>query len=292
LQAYGHSCPPPVAAVPDDNVIIGNVANFLLRSDMLDRGSPGGAKCRDRFAQWGKITKMNFWRPNTGSPVGWQWGLPDVPLTRTIKDMQYAAEHNWMGIYVDYVREHWSTQGPMNYLMAQLTWNPHQDGQAILKDYYRRAFGPAAAEMEAYWKYMEQLREECFGHEKIAVSAHDISEFYNVERLDKAEALLRGALDKAAKAPDVYRRRIEFVIVGLDFTRLLTECGRLMKIMNKHEDQNDAASEQIRVNWKKMRSMQKSHPNALRWNQIFSGPDASGPPSPKLAGKFHPGPRP
>ncbi|MCA1808757.1 MAG: DUF4838 domain-containing protein, partial [Lentisphaerae bacterium] len=33
MLAYGHSRPAPVAAVPDDNVIIGNVANFLLRSD-------------------------------------------------------------------------------------------------------------------------------------------------------------------------------------------------------------------------------------------------------------------
>jgi hypothetical protein len=77
-------------------------------------------------------------------------------------DLKFAAEHVWMGIQVDFVRKHWSTQGPLYYLMAQLTWNPHQDGQAILDDYYRRAFAPAAAELEEYWTYLEQLRESCY----------------------------------------------------------------------------------------------------------------------------------
>ncbi|MCA1808101.1 MAG: DUF4838 domain-containing protein, partial [Lentisphaerae bacterium] len=124
MMAYGHSRPAPVAAVPDENVIIGNVANFLLRSDM---GDSKFTTQRGNFADWGKLTKLNFWRPNVGNPVGWQWGLPDVPFNRTIDDMKFVATNGWMGIYVDYIREHWAPQAPMYYLMAHLVWDPSLD---------------------------------------------------------------------------------------------------------------------------------------------------------------------
>ncbi len=281
MLAYGHSCPPPVEAVPEDNVIIGNVSNFLLRSDSINRNSSVGGRPRDYFAQWGQITKLNFWRPNVGAPVGWQWGLPDVPLQRTIKDMQFAAEHNWMGIYVDFVREIWSNQGPMYYLMAQLTWNPHQDGQAILDDYYRRAFGPAAAEMEAYWTYLEKIREECYGTEKPGVSDHDILDFYDAARLDTAQEKLDQARAQAADGPEVYRRRIAFVQAGLDFTRLITGCGRLVREYNRYgasDDIRERARAQIHANWEKLRALRDEHPRAVRWRLFFKGYRADGAP--------------
>ncbi len=287
MYAYGNSRPAPVAAVPDDNVIIGNVANFLLRSDLPDRGSLAGKTHREQFAGWGEVTKNHFWRPNTGSPVGWQTGFPDVPLQRTIDDLKFAAENGWMGIYIDYVREFWSTQGPMYYLMAQLTWNPQQDGQEILSDYYQRAFGPAAEEMEAYWSYMEELREECYGDEKPGYSDHDLVEFYNEQRLDHAVALLNQAGKKAVDGPEIYRRRIDFVRAGLDFTRLLTECARLMKSVNDGEDEDGAKREKVLENWEKIRRLQQKYPSAMRWRNIFDGFRGSGPP--RLGSAYYPG---
>ncbi len=279
MYAYGNSRPAPVEAVPDDNVIIGNVANFLLRSDLPDRGSLDGKTHREQFADWGKVTKNHFWRPNTGNPVGWQTGFPDVPLQRTIDDLKFAAENGWMGIYIDYVREFWSTQGPMYYLMAQLTWNPQQDAQEILNDYYQRAFGPAAEVMEEYWTYMEELREECYGTERPGYSDHDLIEFYNEQRLDQAVALLDQAEEKAADGPEIYRRRIEFVRVGLDFTRLLTECGRLMKSVNDGEDEDGSKREKVLENWEEIRGLQQEYPSAMRWRNIFGGFDGTGPPA-------------
>ncbi|MCA1810187.1 MAG: DUF4838 domain-containing protein [Lentisphaerae bacterium] len=99
--AYGHTRPAPVEVVPDDNVIIGNVANFLLRGDGPDGSSIRGTTKKEQYAGWGQVTKMHFWRPNVGNPVGFQRGFPDVPLQRTIEDMKFAAEYGLKGIYVD-----------------------------------------------------------------------------------------------------------------------------------------------------------------------------------------------
>ncbi len=279
--SYGPSAPAPLAVVPEDNVIIGNVSNFLLRSDIIHPRFT--ATFKQMFADWGEVTTMNFWRPNVGSPVGWQWGMPDVPFTRTIKDMKFAAENNWMGIYVDYVREHWATQGPLYYLMAYLTWDPHQDAQAILQDYYRRAFGPAAKEMEAYWGYMEKIREECYGTEQPGYADHDVLDYYNDERLGQAVALLNAAREALSADDDLYRERIEFVQTGLGFTRLVTECGRLVREYNRtgaSDDVRARARAQIHENWEKLRALQQKHPGAMRWNLFFEGAGARGGPAP------------
>ncbi|MCA1808889.1 MAG: DUF4838 domain-containing protein, partial [Lentisphaerae bacterium] len=258
---------------------IGNVANFLLRSDTISRESPVGASPRDYFAGWGKVTKLHHWRPNVGAPVGFQWGMPDVPLRRTMEDIRFAADHGMMGIYVDYVREHWATQGPLYYLMAQLIWNPYADGEAILKDYYKRAFGPAAKKMEAYWNYMERIREECYGTEQPGRADHDVLDFYNKERLDKAYDLLNKA--KAALGPENerHRQRIAFVEAGLDFTRLITECGRLVRLIQGYDDQDGQALVKLHANWEELRALRDNNPGAMRWRLFWGGHQAAGPPS-------------
>lgn len=281
MLAYGHSRPAPIEAVPDDNVIIGNVANFLLRSDMHDRGSTTGVPHRKNYEDWGKVTKLQFWRPNTGSPVGWQTGLPDVSFQRTIDDMKFAAEHGAMGLFVDYIREHWSTQAPMYYLMAQLTWNPYQDGQAILDDFYSRAYGPAVKEMTAYWTYLEQIREECYGTEKPGAADHDIMDFYNEERLSKAFELLDQATAKVAQ-DETYSRRVEFARVGLEFTKNYTEIVRLMERVRDDNDADGTARATVIANWDQLRTLQQEHPKAMMWRKIFGKSDASGPPPAKL----------
>ncbi len=279
-MAYGHARTAPIEVVPEDNVIIGNVANFLFRSDMLDGNSlvEPVKTHREQFAEWGKLTNLHYWRPNVGAPVGGQWGMPDVPLRRTIEDLKFAADNGWMGIYIDYIREYWSTQGPLYYVMAQLTWNPQADAEAILKDYYQRAFGPAAREMEAYWNYMEEIREECYGTESPGRADHNIVEFYNKERLDKAYGLLNKA--KAALGPDddIYRERIAFVETGLDFTRVIVDCARLARRIEAHADTDGKALKKLHANWEKLRQLQQDQPGAMRWQMFWAGHRGDGEP--------------
>jgi len=169
MLAYGHSRPAPVKAVPAENVIMVSVANFLGRSDDDDRGSTRGTTHREQFAGWGKVASHLMWRPNTGSPAGWQQGLPDVSMTQSAKDFRFVADNHCIGLFVDSVWEHWATQGPQYYLMAQLAWNPRIDEQAVLDDYYHRRveFVPAGFEythrmvenihfMEHYWSQPDE----------------------------------------------------------------------------------------------------------------------------------------
>lgn len=145
LVSYGNSRPAPVEAIPDDNVIISCCSNFLMgKPDAVDRGSVDGETYRQQFDDWADVAPRLLWRPNTGSPAGWQQGQPDIPIHQTIDNMRFVADNHCVGMFIDMVWEHWATCGPFYYILGKMVWNPHLDGEAVLDDYYSRGFGPAA----------------------------------------------------------------------------------------------------------------------------------------------------
>lgn len=277
MLSYGHSRPAPVKARPADNVIISSVANFFGRTNLEDDGSPRGTTHRQQFEAWTKIAKQLMWRPNTGSPAGWQQGLPDLSIQQTIKDFKLVAESGCIGIYVDSVWEHWATQGPQYYVMAQLTWNPKVDAQAVLDDYYRRAFGPAADPVRRYFETIEQARMQYVQQNGYTAGTLHLGELLTPKLLDELEALLRQAAD-AAKDRGVFAPRVEFVRAGFEFTQLMSGTSQLMSGYWKKKD--DAVAAQVRKNWAQMEKICKEHPMAVNWGPVR--------PSPKRMAGLHP----
>jgi len=294
MISYGHSRPAPIQARPADNVIISSVANFFGRTHLVDRGSPRGVTHLEQFKAWGKIAPHLMWRPNTGSPAGWQQGLPDLSIAQTIADLKLVAANHCIGIFIDSVWEHWATQGPQYYVMAQLVWNPEQDGQAILDDYYRRAFGSVAADVKAYYQLLEQARMAYVAKYGYEAGVFSLPRLYTPELLRKADERLRQAEEKVAGAPPLYRQRVQFVRAGLTWTQLVAENARLMASYWQKKDEGIAAK--VLANWKAMEQLCKDNPYAINWGpcrpnterMLGLHPDH---PNPKLKKKPAPKPR-
>jgi Domain of unknown function (DUF4838) len=261
MQAYGHSRPPAIKARPDDNVVVSSVANFLGRTNLKDRGSSQGTTHKQQFAGWGKIAPRLMWRPNVGSPAGWQQAQPDISTTQVIKDFKFVAKNNCIGIFVDTVWEHWAPHGPQYYVMAQLTWNPQADGQVIMADYYSRAYGAAVDEMKAYWSYLETVRT------RYVESDLTYGEVYNRAFFDKAYGFLDQAFKTLQGKPDIYRKRVAFVRVGLDYAKLAIE-NRTLMIRVRRNKKNLKAANKVRANWKKMEQLCKDNPYAINWKPV------------------------
>lgn len=266
MMSYGHSRPAPIAARPADNVIISSVANFFGRTRLVDRGSTRGATHLEQFEAWGKLAPQLMWRPNTGSPGGWQQGLPDLSVAQTIKDLKFAAEARTIGIFIDSVWEHWATQGPQYYVMAELVWNPAQDAQAILEDYYRRGFGPAAEPVRAYFELWEQARMAYVAEHGYEASVFSLPRLYTAERLSAAEAHLRRAAEAAAQAPSAWRQRVAFVRAGLEYTQRIVENITLMRRYWQKPD--DALGARVRQNWEVIERLCGEHPYAINWGPV------------------------
>jgi len=245
MSAYGDAyLRPPLKAVPDDNVIVSVVAGFFLRDEVIrpdERLSPEAQ--RQFFRDWAKITSKLRWRPNIGSVGGFHQGQPDVVFGGTADDFRFVADNNCIGMFFDTIWEFWPTQGPLYYLMAQMAWNPRQDWQPVMDDYYQRGFGPAAADIKAYWTLMEEARNRKEADRLEFTAVFDDALFAKADDLlDRADAALAGV-------PEIYRKRVAFVRAGLEFTRLTMDTRVLMARAKESKGEDKEAAEKVRAIW-------------------------------------------
>lgn len=267
MLSYGHSRPAPVKARPADNVIMSIVANFFGRTGLVDRGSTRGDTYRQQFEAWAGIVPAMMWRPNTGSPGGWQQGLPDLSTQQTIRDIKDVAAANCVGIFIDGVWEHWATQGPQLYIMAQLVWNPQADAAALLDDYYTRAFGPAAGPVREYFDELEKAR-MAFTAQNGEASVFQLQDLYTADLLSQSQDRLTRAA-AAVPADSLHARRVAFVQAGLTYTRLQTDNLRLMEGYWKKKD--PAIARQVKANWEEINAVLAAHPYALNPGPLRPG---------------------
>ena len=191
-------------------------------------------------------------------------------LTQTIEDFKLVGEKA-MGIFVDMVWEHWATHGPQYYLMAHLLWDPSQDGQVVLQNYYQRAFGLAAAELEAYWNLAEETRSIFWAGDRAYPDVYDKAFF------DRAYAILEQASRKVMDEPERFGARIDFVRIGLDHTRHMID---IRAGMTRYWNRDESELANVLATWEKIEQLCKNHPYAINWGPIR-------PLTPRMAG-LHP----
>ncbi|HWL53564.1 MAG TPA: DUF4838 domain-containing protein [Chthoniobacteraceae bacterium] len=234
--AYSRYRTPPVRQVLEDNIIVGYVGAFPLV------GPERNAFEKEQWSQWAAQARLMMYRPNLFWYTGGVWGLPNIVLEETAGDFRFLAQNHCIGLYVDTLFFNWATAGPQNYLMAQLAYDPMADGAKIMEDYYRRAFGPAAKEVAAYFGVMSRAVRDFMSWEGffpsggIRYSSTAVfPETFSPALLDEAEAFLDQAVKKTGNPSGVYRERVAFVRTGLDFTRLQLEIMQAMrKVRESH----------------------------------------------------------
>jgi hypothetical protein len=267
LNAYGLARNPPIGISPDDNVIISSVANFHLRSPE-ERRLP-----MQQHRGWAERAKHLMWRPNIGSPAGLGWGMPDVAMTQAAEDFRFASQTHCLGLYFDLFWLHWSTQGPHYYALVHLAWNPQTDVSVLMDDYYQRGFGPAAADVRAYWQLMEGTRMEFVAAEPSRHRAFDLPKKYTPELFSQAQLHLEAAARKLTKADEKFHRRLHFVQCGLDFARLVVDTRLWMQRLEAGEGQAADAKAKVLANWQLVEQMRKSFPeHAINWGAVFREP--------------------
>jgi hypothetical protein len=203
---------------------------------------------KEKWKQWAEKSPALVYGPNLFWYSGVMNGFPFVATRNTIEDFRFLAENRCVGITIDTTPGHWATQGPMYYLMSQLAWDPTQDARAVMDDYYRRGFGPAAEEVEKYYDLMKEAHcrvlerpgwrpamGDCY---KVLASCLEVMDD---NLLNKAEALLNAAEANVAHAPAAYGKRVAFVRAGLEFTGLQLRIARTMTLVRASQGTDVAA---------------------------------------------------
>lgn len=251
-MAYGSSRPAPELAKADDNVMASAVANFH------NRYGEGSDQHREDLRAWSEAVDNIFWRPNLGGGAGRSIGLPNSAPHAAIQDMRFAADLGVMGLFFDTMWEqHWSTQGPYYYMLAQMAWNPYADGEAILADYYQRGFGPAADEIEAYWTLMEETATEILKGNGTMQEIWDETFFETAEaHLDRASAAVEGE-------DEIYAERIDFLRAGLGYSKLRLDIVTQREQVRELLEPDPAVEASIRETWKKIGELDEANPGAF-----------------------------
>lgn len=263
ILAYGNSEPPPIHAVPDDNVFLVDVQGFFHDWEMPGRLYDSNAKeQRENYIAWSKVAKNHIWRPNIGQG-GWKQGMP-TDLDWIAQCFRLLGETGCKGVYLDSVNYYWGTQAPAYYLLAQLAWNPMADAEAMMNDYFQKGFGPAGESVHAYFRLLQ------IPHRKMLPGGQDWVTAFDKETFTQAEQLLEQAQKTLEGAPERYTRRLAFVRAGYEFLRLQTENRALVPVLREAGDKADAGDlARARTNWSAMQELAKRHPSF--WHPGYSG---------------------
>ena len=169
-------------------------------------------------------------------------------------------------------------------MMAQLAWDPSKDAQALLRDYYQRAFGPAADNVRAYYEEIEKARMDFVEKKNYATTQADFPELYTADLFSHCRTHLDAANRNLIDAPEIYRKRLAFVEAGLQFSELLIESIALM--VSYWDAPDSQVADKVRGNWKAMEQIPVQYPFSINWGPVR-------PSTPRMVGLHpdHPDPK-
>jgi hypothetical protein len=148
--------------------------------------------------------------------------------------------------------------------------------KALMDDYHQRTYGPAAAEMKAYWELLERTRMEFVAEKPTPYRAFDLPSKYTPELFAKAQAHLDAAAAKLASADEKYRRRLHFTRCGFEFTKLVIDTRAAMQQFEASKGKDEAAKARVLALWDRAEVMRKEFPpHAINWMAVFHNPGSA-----------------
>lgn len=137
-SAYSH---PPSFDLPD-NVYIQTTTAFRRTPLELD----------EQIERWGArahhVGIRGYW-----SVYQWDWDNPDpgrVEPERLSEQLRFFADHNVVALNTE-ASNNWGARGLGYYIGANLLWDVDADVDGLVRDFYDKAFGPAAEPMQRWY---------------------------------------------------------------------------------------------------------------------------------------------
>lgn len=181
MYAYNDHCEPPSFALAP-NVYVQSTAGFIRGRYTFD----------ELMELWPKHCKnMGFYEYFSV----WLWDFDRLPGGRGAnvkligeRIRRYAA----LGATsLDCESgNNWGLHGRGYYVANKLMWNPQADVEALLADFYEKAFGPAAEMMRRYYERLDPGHEPLVSEHLLALALRDLQEATELAK-DRADVLAR-----------------------------------------------------------------------------------------------------
>ena len=189
---------------------------------MGDPQSPPKNEYQAVLEQWSKLapSRVIVYDYDQGMLV-WR-DLPNPSHLAFSKDVKRYRDLGILGFTTE-TRMALATTGVNLYLRGRLMWNPDEDVDALLEDFYTRFFGPAREPMRAYWSAIFDAWRDTLVTEHEYFLAPAIYTPQLVERLggfmaqaESATAYLLTAERTLSRNERLYLDRLRFVRLGYE----------------------------------------------------------------------------
>ena len=220
--AYSNMTLPPVREMTTDPMLFAQLAPIDIDPNhgMDDPRSPQKNELREILNKWAKVTRGRLTIYDYDqSMLVWR-DLPNPSHMAFQQDVKHYRDAGILGVDTE-SRNALATTFTNLYLRARLLWNPQEDVDALLDDFYVRFFGPAAGPMKKYWETIFKAWQDTIvtEHEYFVAPA-----IYTPDVIGKLGAFLRdaeatilqmGAVDgHLSRNEELYLERIRFVRFG------------------------------------------------------------------------------
>ncbi|MBC7287966.1 MAG: DUF4838 domain-containing protein, partial [Armatimonadetes bacterium] len=215
FYAYAGSVEPPTDIVAEPNVDVALAHYGWCACYVHPITDPD---CRQN-QQFQKL--VEGWKKVAGSLIAREYfnGLmPPVHMLAAVAtgytlldNIRYYARNQFIGINSEAIAN-FGAEMLNFYVASRLMWEPEQDTAALLDDFYRGCFGPAADAVRRFY-------EAIVSHAKQA--ARDSAPYLSAALMEQLDAMLRDAEAAADASP--YRERVRMVRDAYEYTRLVRE---------------------------------------------------------------------
>ena len=132
--------------------------------------------------------------------------LPIPMLTRIREDFPYYQESGVKGFTTQGKGSAYVSAGINYYLRYKMMWDPHQDFDALLDDYFTGMYGPASGPIRKYVMAFSDMIDTCGIH--YCREDNLFGPMFPLEKVEPLGALVEEAAKLAASAPERYQRRV------------------------------------------------------------------------------------
>ena len=149
---YANMTIPPVREMTAERSLFGELAPIDIDPihGMDDADSPPRQEYRDMLYKWAKIMggRLAIYDYDQGMLV-WR-DIPNPVQQSFRQDVKHYRKAGILGVNTE-SRNAIGTTFLNLFVRGRLLWNPDEDVDALLKEFYPKFYGPAAAPMETYW---------------------------------------------------------------------------------------------------------------------------------------------
>lgn len=155
IFAYVSHAPPPIGTYPHEGVTVW-LCHYLpacYAHSWTDPDCPDNAEFHEYVKGWAQWADRMGYYAYTDKSM-WE-GLPRPVVRPMMKDLKALYDYGWRRYVAQSSARSFGQNGPLYWVTAKMLWDVDADVDALLADYFPRAYGPAADEMGQFMASLE-----------------------------------------------------------------------------------------------------------------------------------------